>query len=80
MSNALLNAEKLQGLLDKKGLRQKWVIEQVGLKSTAGHMLFRNGLLPKDEGLRTAVLKRLSEILGVDAHKLLLRFEVKKAS
>ena len=80
MSNALLNADKVQDLLEKKGLQQNWVIKQIGLKSTAGHMLFRNGLLPKDDDLRISVLEKLSEILGVEAKNLLLHIGSKKSA
>lgn len=75
----MLNASKAQQLIKEKGLRQNWVIQQVGLKPTAGHLLFRNGLLPKDENLRNSVLEKLANLLGVEVTQLLLRITAKRA-
>jgi DNA-binding Xre family transcriptional regulator len=73
MSNELLNAAMVQRLINEKGLKQKWVLERVGLKRTAGHMMLREGLLPKDDEVRFSVLQKLSTILGVEVSEMLLR-------
>jgi DNA-binding Xre family transcriptional regulator len=73
MSNELLNAAMVQRLINEKGLKQKWVLERIGIKRTAGYMLLREGLLPKDDEVRFSVLQKLSTILGVEVSEMLLR-------
>jgi hypothetical protein len=72
MSDELLKANEVQQMLRERGLRQNWVIQYVGLKPTAGHYLFRNGMLPKDPTLRKSVLKKLAKLLGVNEDELVL--------
>jgi hypothetical protein len=72
MSDELLSG-KVQQWIRERGLRQNWVIQQIGLKPTAGYHLFNNGVLPKDTGLRKTVLEKLAKLLGVDERQLVVR-------
>lgn len=74
----MLRADKVRQLVRDKGLKQNWVSEQIGLKKTAGHLMFRDGLLPKDDEVRNDVLKKLSKLLGVEVSEILLRLEARQ--
>lgn len=77
MSNEMLNVEKVERLIDERGLRKNWVIRQIGLKPTSGHMLLKNGVLPKDPEVKDVALEKLAELLGVDERQILLRLPIK---
>jgi len=68
----LLDIELVQQRIDEKGLRKDWIINQIGLKKTAGHMMLRDGLLPKDPSRKEEALKKLASILGLEVPQILL--------
>lgn len=74
----MLNTSKVQQLIELKGLKVKWVIQQMGLKRTAGYYLLKDGLLPKDEELRRSALEKLANILGVEVPQILLRLSANR--
>jgi hypothetical protein len=76
----MLNAPLVEQLITKMGLKKKWVISQMGLKSTTGKLMLNDGLLPKDEQVQKNALKQLATILGVEVRQILLRLPAKMAS
>jgi ribosome-binding protein aMBF1 (putative translation factor) len=77
MSHGLLNTELVQRMRESRGMSHKWLVQHVGLKTTAGYYLLKEGLLPKDPTLRKSVLKKLSALFGVDEDELVLRLQAK---
>lgn len=74
-----LNIELVRRLKAEKGVKTGWLVSYVGLGYTAGHMMFREGLLPKNPFRRKMVLKKLASFFGVDERQLILRLEAKTA-
>lgn len=79
MSDELLDAGTVRKLIEEKGLKQTWVIQQLGLKRTTGYLMMREGLLPKDAATRNKALGKLSALLGVEVRQILLRLGAKRA-
>lgn len=81
MSDIVLNAAKVQRLLEEKGLKKNWVIQYLGLKRSKGYdMLGDEGRLPKTTEVRNRALKKLAKLLGADVPDLLLQIEAREAS
>ena len=77
MKRMILDTEKVNKLLNEKGLKIVWVSKQLGLAQTTGYQLFRDGVVPKFPRLpgRThAMLKALAKMLNVKMSDLVIRF------
>lgn len=61
----ILNVPVVSQILNDRGLKTGWVIQQLGMKRTAGYIMFRNGVLPSDQASRKEVLAKLSKLLGL---------------
>jgi predicted DNA-binding transcriptional regulator AlpA len=76
----MLDAPKAQKLIESKGLKTKWVVQQMGLARTTGYYMLQDGRLPKDDKMRSTAVRALAEILGVKESDLLIRPRFKKSA
>lgn len=78
MTMEVVDTQRVNELIDLKGLKRTWVIGQMALTRTAGYAMIRDGVLPKDEDKRNFALKKLAQILDTDVRQILLRLEAKR--
>lgn len=76
----ILDAGLVGRLMAQKGLKRSWVCSQMGLGQSAGYMMLRDGLLPKDNEVRTRAVEKLAEVLGVGVGDLLLHLEANRTA
>lgn len=69
----LLDTELVRERIAERGLKTNWIIAQCGLKRTAGHLMIRDGMLPKDLGKKTEVIEKLASLLGLQVRQILVR-------
>ena len=69
----LLNVELVRReLIEAKGMKVRWLYEQLGLSRSTGYQMFRNGLLPKEPTVRRKVLEQLAKFMGKEVPQILL--------
>lgn len=78
MSIEVLNTGVIRKVIKSRGWTLGWVITQIGEKPNFGYELLREGRLPKDQDRKSQVLRKLSNLLGVEVGELLLTLEAKK--
>jgi hypothetical protein len=72
MFDEVLDIEAVKRFRSAQGCSITWLSQQVGMKRHPGFVMFRIGLLPKDPCKRAEVLKRLSEVTGLNRDQLVL--------
>ncbi len=70
-----LNTAAVNQALEVKGVKIKKAIEVAGLKSSMGYTMIRDGLLPKDEKIRSNALKKLAEFLNLKVGELVIELD-----
>lgn len=75
LDDEVLDTELVSRLIDEKGLKRRWLVNEIGLARTTGLQMLRLGLLPKDRVKRTRALRKLSDVLGREPTQLVLRLE-----
>ena len=69
----ILNVPVVLQTVRAKGIKRRWLIDQLGLKATAGYVMLRNGVLPADKTSRKEVVTKLAKMLGLSVPQILIR-------
>lgn len=69
----ILNVGLVSDRIAAKGLKKVWVIQELGLNHTSGFNLLSNGVFPKRAKQKARVLRKLAELLGLDAGDLVVQ-------